>query len=142
MREVKFRGFSRVFGSWLYGSLVKVEESFYICGGSDMEKDGHHIRQVTDIPLWVEPKSVGQCVGLHDKNGKEIYEGDIVKTQFSESPFGVVTWHTDGYFFIDDTFGEWEKYRSQCLPLGELMKKSIGEKKVELEIIGNKYEKK
>lgn len=40
--------------------------------------DGHHIRQVTDVPLYVDEKTIGEFSGCLDKNGTRIFEGDIV----------------------------------------------------------------
>ncbi|MCI9245600.1 MAG: hypothetical protein HFJ30_00360 [Clostridia bacterium] len=124
MREYKFRGQVRYNskkykkGEWYYGNYRRGRND-----RSFIEEDYEEVEVI--------PETVGQYTGLHDKNGKEIYEGDIVR--FSEVDTAIVEWNEkyayfmvkpiQDYYFDSDILGHAIEYNN-------------------VEIIGNIYENK
>lgn len=126
MRAIKFRG--KAHGRWIYGGLVysdNIEPAIYF-------EVGNKVYKRIDW-AYVDPDSVGQFTGLFDEDGREIYEGDIIKIveEFDDENVytrnGVVCFE-EGIYELQDKNGKHFAY------LGWLMHDDSISK---LEVIGN-----
>lgn len=90
MREILFRGKQIKYGKWIEGYYCPKPYSHFPCEPTifpfeTINKDWHGER--------VDPETVGQYTGLTDKNGRKIFEGDIVAgTAYSSEWIGVIVW--------------------------------------------------
>lgn len=82
MRDISYRAKRKDNGEWVYGVPLKegysqeVEMLWYEYGSLAYTER-----------VQVLPETVGQYVGLTDKNGKKIFEGDIVKNEYEKGQY-------------------------------------------------------
>lgn len=83
----------------------------------------------------LENRYVMQFIGLKDKNGKEIYEGDVIKWFHGEEDFGVVE-----YFDEESDFFGWMEQCYFGIHLKDTNVVTLFQEDDEYEVVGNVYE--
>ena len=85
MRTIKFKAKNRVC-EWVKGDLFQYLDGTVSIGDNEgpWTDDGFHDSDYTNVEI-VNPDTVCQFTGFTDKNGKEIYEGDVLRSD--EYPF-------------------------------------------------------
>ena len=133
MRELKFRAWDKEYKKmwWfdlMWGNTV-AHGSGWIGMVDSPETEKYGVGILSDNRVQVDPigKEIMQYTGLKDKNGKEIYEGDIVRHTNATTSIYEVIFHEHGYFAIHFN----DKEVVYCL---------IDSVRLGCEIIGNIYE--
>ena len=125
-------------GEWVQGALFNGESHCII--GQEIKFSPYTEHECKIVGYEVDRDTICQCTGLKDKNGKLIWENDIVKKEFytdydncanSEEYVGVVK-YTDCAWVI-------ETIRDKCTrPILEAM--SYSEDVKHFEVIGNIFD--
>lgn len=122
MREIKYRALSTNNKNWIYGFPLLYGFENWIADRYGIKKN-------------IKPKTVGQYTGLKDKNGKNIYEGDIIHYFITHWINGCpvereekrLVSYSDGCFWLTDNKGDDALF-------------FVREEDDEIEVIGNIHE--
>ena len=97
MRDILFKGKRVDNGEWTEGYFFKTWDKVFLLWG--MTGDCPNMEEVV-------PETVGQFTGLCDKNGKKIFEGDIVESPHGTQ--GVVEWQNAECAFLVNIGDDWQ----------------------------------
>jgi uncharacterized phage protein (TIGR01671 family) len=81
MREIKFRGQDEESKNWVYGFYYRIQNDDSTYSHEIIEDTTMHQFGCRTTQWAVNPKTVGQYLGIKDMAGNEVFEGDILKEE-------------------------------------------------------------
>ena len=119
MREILFRGKRKDNGEWVYGGVLQTDNWSDISVVNDYDGSMYEPPSCDVDSYEVISETVGQYTGLTDKNGKKIFEGDILK--FGDFVYSV-EWKEDrlGYGYAERADRMLEQDGGHCTIIGNV----------------------
>ena len=125
--NIKFKAKRLDNGEWVCGYFYEENDNTYI-----IENRQKECKLNRNLTYQVDPETVCQFTGLKDCEGKEVWEGDIIKNHDFQFEKRTVTWANCQSCFIPTDEDGWQK--GGCLSFLVLFKKWT--------VVGNKFDRK
>lgn len=139
--EILFRAKRKDNGEWVEGFYIPIGKRAYIICEAETEcVDGENTDLYATEWYEVDPETVCQYTGLTDKNGRKIFERDIVRDIFNASVVGIVRYGEYRNTFNDDEHGGHVGFYVEWKEKQDLLRKDLIYWVKNSEFIGNIYD--